>query len=90
MDYTTAQGGDVTFFELGSLLAELRTLVLAARPLEASDIELQNEGSKTQNVSAEVRADRITTAKTIYDTALTDLAERLHRRLRSARSTSKT
>jgi hypothetical protein len=73
VDYTVASGGDVTFFALGSLLSELRTLVLAARPLEASDIELQNEGSKTQNVTAEVSAGRITAAKTIYDTALTDL-----------------
>lgn len=73
VDYTVASGGDVTFFALGSLLSELRTLVLAARPLEASDIELQNEGSKTQNVTAEVSAGRITAAKTIYDAALTDL-----------------
>ena len=73
IDYTTAQVGDVTFFELGSLLAEVRTLVLAARPLEASDIALQNEGSKAQNVSAEIRADRITTTKAVYDAALADL-----------------
>jgi hypothetical protein len=73
VDYTVASGGDVTFFALGSLLSELRTLVLAARPLEASDIELQNEGSKTQNITAEVSAGRITAAKTIYDTALLDL-----------------
>jgi hypothetical protein len=73
VDYTTAQGSDVTFFELGSLLAELRSLVLAARPLEASDIALQNEAKKTQNVSAEIGADRITAAKSIYDAALTDL-----------------
>jgi hypothetical protein len=73
LDYTTGQTGDVTFFELGALLGELRTLTLAARPLEAADVELPNEGSKTQNTSAEVRADRITTAKAIYDTALTNL-----------------
>ena len=47
--------------------------MLAARPLEASDIALQNEGSKTQNVTAEVRAERITAAKAIYDAALSDL-----------------
>jgi hypothetical protein len=73
IDYTTAQGNDITFFELGSLLAELRTLVLAARPLEASDVELQNEGNKTQNVSAEIGTGRIAAAKNIYDGALTDL-----------------
>ena len=33
VDYTAASGSDITFFELGSLLSELRTLVLAARPL---------------------------------------------------------
>ena len=73
IDYTTAQGTDITFFELGSLLAELRMLVLAARPLEASDIQLQNEGKKTQNAAAEIGAGRITAAKAIYDGALTDL-----------------
>jgi hypothetical protein len=73
VDYTAAGVDDVTFFELGSLLSELRTLVLAARPLEASDIALQNEGSKTQNVSAEVAPNRITAAKAVYDAALSDL-----------------
>ncbi len=73
LDYTTAQAGDFTFFELGALLADLRALTLAARPLEASDIELPNEGSTTQNTSAGVHPDRITTAKAIHDTALTNL-----------------
>jgi hypothetical protein len=73
VDYTAAAGGDVTFFELGSLLSELRTLVLAARPLEASDVALQNEGSKTQNVSAAVSPNRISAAKAVYDAALSDL-----------------
>ena len=51
----------------------MRTLVLAARPLEASDIQLQNEGKKTQNASAEIRTDRITASRLIYDGALTGL-----------------
>ena len=73
VDYTAAEGGDVTFFELGASLSELRTLILAARPLAASDIALPNEGSKAQNVSAEVRADRITAARAVYDSVLADL-----------------
>jgi hypothetical protein len=73
VDYAVASGGDVTFFALGSLLSELRTLVLAARPLDPSDIALQNEGSKAKNVTAEVNAGRITAAKGMYDTALSDL-----------------
>jgi len=74
LDYTVAGGGsDVTFFEIGALLSELRALVLAARPLEASDIALQNEGSKTQNAGAEIASGRITAARAMYDTALSNL-----------------
>lgn len=74
VDYTVAGGGDVTFFALGALLADVRTLVLAARPLVPSDISLQSEGAKAKNVTAAVDAGRISAAKAVYDAALSDLA----------------
>jgi hypothetical protein len=67
VDYTVAGGGDVTFFALGALLVELRTLVLAAQPLVPSDIALQSEGSKAKNVTATVDAGRILVPGTVVD-----------------------
>lgn len=67
IDYTTPDGADFTFFQLGAMLAELRELVVAARPLEASDLSLQNEASKDQNQTASIESDRIAKAKAPLD-----------------------
>jgi hypothetical protein len=73
INYTEPVGGNFTFFQLGAMLAELRALVVAARPLEASDVALQNEGAKAQNVGAAVDISRITKAKAQLDTSLAGL-----------------
>lgn len=73
IDYAQAAGDHFTFFELGALLAELRTLVLAARPLEPSDIALQQEGDKAQNATASVDPERITKARMMLDASLLGL-----------------
>lgn len=73
LDYLDAPAGKVSFFELGALLTELRTLVVAARPLEASDLSLQNEGGKTRNGTARIAPERIQKAKAMLDTELAAL-----------------
>jgi hypothetical protein len=74
IDYTSATvATGLTFFELGAMLRELRALVVASRPLEASDLTLQTAGSKTQNVSAAIHPDRISKAKAVLDVALAGL-----------------
>ena len=70
IDYLSAAAGQVSFFQLGALLNQLRTLVVAARPLGASDLALQNEGSKAKNATARVAPERLQKAKAELDTAL--------------------
>jgi hypothetical protein len=73
LDYVSAPPGMISFFQLGALLTQLRTLVIAARPLEASDLSLQSEGSKTRNATATIAPARIQKAKTLLDTGLAAL-----------------
>jgi hypothetical protein len=70
IDYVTAPGLGISFFQLGALLAVLRPLTLASRPLEASDLALQNEGSKRRNASASVAPARLQKARAALDLAL--------------------
>ncbi len=65
IDYVSAPAGKISFFQLGALLTQLRTLVVAARPLEASDLSLQNEGSKTRNATAAIAPARVEQAKVL-------------------------
>ena len=73
INYTEPVGDNFTFFQLGAMLAELRALVVATRPLEASDFALQNEASKAQNVGAAVDVSRIEKAKAPLDASLPGL-----------------
>jgi hypothetical protein len=73
IDYVSAPAGKVSFFEVGALLTQLRTLVVAARPLEASDLSLQNEGSKAQNGATSIAPERIQKAKALLDSGLSTL-----------------
>jgi hypothetical protein len=73
INYTIAPADEATFFELGALLADLRRLVLAARPLAPADIALQDEAAEEDNVDAAVDPARITAARTVHDTALAAL-----------------
>lgn len=73
LDYTSSVPNGVSFFELGAMLAELRTLVISARPLEASDLTLQTAGTKSQNTSASIHPDRIIKARAMLDVAIAGL-----------------
>ena len=77
IDYVSAPAGKVSFFQLGALLTQLRTLVVAARPLEASDLALQSEGSKTRNATATIAPARIEKAQKVLDDGLAALQNQL-------------
>ncbi len=73
IDYLNAPAGGVSFFELGALLADLRSLTLRGRPLSPSDLSLESEGSKGRNLTARVDPARIEKAKELLDDALAQL-----------------
>ena len=73
IDYTSPVGGHFTFFQVGALLAELRALIVASRPLQATDIALQNEAAAADNAPASIAGDRIVKAKAPLDTLLAAL-----------------
>lgn len=52
--YTERIPGRVSFFELAALIGPLRSLLLTARPLRATDLALPNEASETSATSLPV------------------------------------
>jgi hypothetical protein len=69
--------GAVSIFELGALVAPLRSLVLRARPLRASDVSLHNEATQRTDELVVVRRPRVAQVKSDLDGLTPDLADYL-------------
>jgi hypothetical protein len=75
INYTQPIENRVTFFEMASMISDLRTLVVSSRPLLSTDILLQNEASEGQNASASIDPARITLVKQSLEDILGDLKD---------------
>ncbi|MFQ5636633.1 MAG: hypothetical protein ACE5IR_01395 [bacterium] len=71
--YTDAIDGKITFFQIAPLVRNLRSLVVAARPLLPTDMTLQNEAREVQKSTCFIHRDRISKTKQILDSVLADL-----------------
>lgn len=68
INYTRANAGDLSFFEVASMITSLRQLVLSSRPLKESDIALQNEADEATFNPSPINPDRIKNARQILKT----------------------
>lgn len=73
INYTQPIENRVTFFEMASMISDLRTLIVSSRPLLSTDISLQNEAREEQNRSASIDPARITLVKQSLEEILDDL-----------------
>ncbi len=64
--YTQTVAGKTSVFELAPLVANMRTLLLASRPLKSSDIVLPNEGNEGVDVFGSIDLNRLTSAFNTY------------------------
>ncbi|MFO7679608.1 MAG: hypothetical protein R6X34_06110 [Chloroflexota bacterium] len=60
----TEKNGMVTFFELTPLIASLRQLLLASRPLKPSDVRLQIEANESEDETVSLNRQRLAAAHT--------------------------
>lgn len=68
----------LTFFEMAPLVEKLRSLVLAARPLQPSDMALPNEAGQTQDAQVLIDKNRIIPSlEKLKDLALKNIDEGL-------------
>lgn len=58
LEYKPDGTGGLTLFELAPLIRALRGTLLGARPLRPTDLALQNEASRSEDVGLIVRADK--------------------------------
>src|SRR5688572_299888 len=71
IQYTTPVPGSVTFFELAPLIRSLRMCILRSRPLRLTDVRLQNEAEKVDDVSSAINLAKINAVKADLQSALT-------------------
>ncbi|REL33838.1 hypothetical protein DYD21_10560 [Rhodohalobacter sp. SW132] len=73
INYTQLVENKVTFFEIASIVSDLRTLIVSSRPLRPTDVMLQNEASEEQDAAASIDTNRITLVKDSLENILDDL-----------------
>jgi hypothetical protein len=73
INYTQPLAGKITFFELATMIASLRALLIAARPVLPTDIALQNEAGQELNNTTTLDIDLIKAAKTSVENLTTQL-----------------
>lgn len=69
----TKRGTKVSFFELGAMMGHLRSLLLQARALRATDMALPNEADETQSSLPEYHTNRLTHVRDQLDAPLAAL-----------------
>ncbi|MBE2221393.1 MAG: hypothetical protein IAF02_07625, partial [Anaerolineae bacterium] len=72
--YTQKTGGTITFFECMPLIASLRQLLLASRPLKPSDVRLQMEARESEDQTFLLDRQRIVSAQTRLTTLRDDVS----------------
>jgi hypothetical protein len=73
IEYATPLSGKVTFFELSSLVRNLRALLLRSRPLQPGDLSLHNEASQSSQVGSSINPARINAVSKALDELRKDL-----------------
>jgi hypothetical protein len=71
--YLEAPAGKVSIFQSFALIRQLRALLAAARPLQATDASLSGEATSDQNASSFVDKARIATSAATLDTISGDI-----------------
>lgn len=71
--YREAGSGQVPMFEVAALATHLRSLVVAARPMRASDVVLPGEASGELDAAAAVAPGRLLAVRAVLDQLATDV-----------------
>ena len=64
--YTESIQDKISLFEIAPLIKSLRSIILASRPLQSSDMLLPNEASKTSDLNSYIVFDRVNIAFTRF------------------------
>lgn len=73
INYTQPIESKITFFEIASMISNLRKLVISSRPLQATDISLPDESNEQQNEGSYIDPSRVLLVKQSLDDILNDL-----------------